>query len=340
MLSLQILAMRLSIWLAAAAAVLMMPSTAVAEEGPTYTYAPEFRPQVLPAAVKPTLTWDASQKQATFHYNVTTASDTNWIGVFYAYGGEPVNGTKHMDPLTWEYAPGKEGTVRLNMTGLERGAFRAYLMAEDTYEPLAPPVAFNPGQMGNVGYLTYRLNMRPAREGQYWSYDPSKMADIAGDERNLYSMIYCDGDGWVNSTPQGILYGTPTAKSKRKTSLAVKVTSGRHLSYFMEATVDVRGPDEPMVTELKVMSMNMWYGGTKVDKFHAKQVDYISQRNVDIVGLQETNGVHALRLAHALGWWAYQTWDASIISRYPIVEALNSTAKSATGSRSSSGPRT
>ncbi|OAQ97368.1 hypothetical protein LLEC1_07891, partial [Akanthomyces lecanii] len=45
--------------------------------------------------------------------------------------------------------------------------------------------------------------------------------------------------------------------------------------------------------------------------------------------LQETEGIHALRLAHALGWWAYETSDASIISRYPIVETLGSTNKSA-----------
>lgn len=321
--------MRLSTWLSASAVALTMPSAAIAAEGPVYTYTPPVHTIARPPEPKPLMTWQYNKKPVTFHYNVTTASDTNWIGVFYSFGGAPTNGAKAMDPLTWEYAKGKEGEVRLNASKLAQGSYKAILMANDTYEEIVPPVNFHTGDKRDVRYYTYKMNLRPARIGEYWSFDASRMTNIEGDDENLYYLVYSSGDGWVHSTHNGILYGTPTKKSRRKTELAVKVMGRNKLSYFMEAVVEVRGPDEPMVKELKIMSMNLWYGGTQVDDYHAKQVKIINRLNADIVGLQETDGIHALRLAHALGWWAYETWDASIISRYPIVEALDSTNKSA-----------
>lgn len=62
-----------------------------------------------------------------------------------------------------------------------------------------------------------------------------------------------------------------------------------------------------MVTrELRVMSWNLWYGGTKVDDHREKQLKVIAETGADVVGLQETYGNSAAELAEALGWHHHQ----------------------------------
>lgn len=53
---------------------------------------------------------------------------------------------------------------------------------------------------------------------------------------------------------------------------------------------------------LRVMTWNLWYGGTKVRDHRAKQLKVIAETDVDVVGLQETYGGAAGKLAEALGW--------------------------------------
>ncbi|KAF2870686.1 Endonuclease/exonuclease/phosphatase [Massariosphaeria phaeospora] len=74
--------------------------------------------------------------------------------------------------------------------------------------------------------------------------------------------------------------------------------------------------------QLKIMTYNLWYGGTKVNNYHEKQVKFIRDQNVDIVGFQEASGNHVKRLGEALGWNYHQSSadnTVGIISRHPIV---------------------
>jgi HAD superfamily hydrolase (TIGR01509 family) len=81
--------------------------------------------------------------------------------------------------------------------------------------------------------------------------------------------------------------------------------------------------DEPPVTRLRVMSWNLWHGGTKVDSHRDKQLKILLATEVDIVGLQETHGTSAQELAEALGWHHHQAGgNLGIISRYPITGRL------------------
>ncbi|MFE9767239.1 HAD-IA family hydrolase [Streptomyces sp. NPDC005808] len=76
-------------------------------------------------------------------------------------------------------------------------------------------------------------------------------------------------------------------------------------------------------TELRVMSWNLWYGGTKVDDHREKQLKVIAETGVDVVALQETYGIAAQELADALGWHHHRAGDnLGIISRYPITARL------------------
>ncbi|MFI9172375.1 HAD-IA family hydrolase [Streptomyces lincolnensis] len=75
--------------------------------------------------------------------------------------------------------------------------------------------------------------------------------------------------------------------------------------------------------ELRVMSWNLWYGGTKVHDHRAKQLKIIAETGADVVGLQETYGTAAQELAHALGWFHHRAGEnLGIISRHPITARL------------------
>ncbi|MEU2584900.1 HAD-IA family hydrolase [Streptomyces avermitilis] len=75
--------------------------------------------------------------------------------------------------------------------------------------------------------------------------------------------------------------------------------------------------------ELRVMSWNLWLGGTMVDDHRAKQVKVVLEAAADVVGLQETGGSAAEELAVALGWHHHRAGEnLGIISRYPITARL------------------
>ncbi|MGW1534396.1 HAD-IA family hydrolase [Streptomyces aureus] len=75
--------------------------------------------------------------------------------------------------------------------------------------------------------------------------------------------------------------------------------------------------------ELRVMSWNLWYGGTKVEGYREKQLAAITGSGADVVGLQETYGNAARELADALGWYHHRAGDnLGVISRHPITAAL------------------
>ncbi|MES5822175.1 HAD-IA family hydrolase [Streptomyces sp. RG80] len=74
---------------------------------------------------------------------------------------------------------------------------------------------------------------------------------------------------------------------------------------------------------LRVMTWNLWYGGTKVHDHRAKQLKAIAESEVDVVGLQETYGTAAGELADALGWYHHRAGEnLGVISRHPITAAL------------------
>ncbi|MEU6091241.1 HAD-IA family hydrolase [Streptomyces sp. NPDC047085] len=81
-------------------------------------------------------------------------------------------------------------------------------------------------------------------------------------------------------------------------------------------TDDLRAMVAP---ELRVMSWNLWLGGSEVDDHRAKQVKAVLESGADVVGLQETAGTAAQELAAALGWHHHRAGEnLGVISRHPI----------------------
>jgi hypothetical protein len=75
--------------------------------------------------------------------------------------------------------------------------------------------------------------------------------------------------------------------------------------------------------ELRVLSRNLWHGGTKVDGHRAEQLKVILDTEADAVGLQQTNGTAARELAEALGWHHHTAGqNLGVISRHPITVGL------------------
>ncbi|WP_043683366.1 HAD-IA family hydrolase [Streptomyces xylophagus] len=71
--------------------------------------------------------------------------------------------------------------------------------------------------------------------------------------------------------------------------------------------------------ELRVLTWNLWLGGSKVDDHRTKQLKAIAETGADVVGLQETGGTAAEELAEALGWYHHRAGEnLGVISRHPI----------------------
>ncbi|MGW0835169.1 HAD-IA family hydrolase [Streptomyces prunicolor] len=71
--------------------------------------------------------------------------------------------------------------------------------------------------------------------------------------------------------------------------------------------------------ELRVLTWNLWLGGSKVDDHRVKQLKAIAETGADVVGLQETGGTAAEELAEALGWHHHRAGEnLGVISRHPI----------------------
>ncbi|MGW0768175.1 HAD-IA family hydrolase [Streptomyces sp. NPDC002676] len=74
-----------------------------------------------------------------------------------------------------------------------------------------------------------------------------------------------------------------------------------------------------IATELRVMSWNLWLGGSAVDDHRAKQVKAILDSGADVVGLQETAHTSAQELAGLLGWHHHAAGEnLGIVSRHRI----------------------
>ena len=73
------------------------------------------------------------------------------------------------------------------------------------------------------------------------------------------------------------------------------------------------------VTNLTIMSFNIWVSG---GRSLSNCIEVIRRANPDLVGLQECNAAAAQTIATALGYHVLGAKGNSIVSRYPIVQAL------------------
>lgn len=257
----------------------------------------------------------------TFDYNTDFEDSSNWIGLYHAKSGGPKKGKYIKDSLAWEYAPGNNGTVQLQASSLEPGNYEAFFLAKGGYEWLADPVAVY-RKPDPVAFYTDAVTLHNARVGDEFSANLTGLLGGGGGDVTVdYSITASRGGDWLKVSSEGRLFGTPKSARHQTARVVVTASASDNSTSDLVVTVPVAASGAPLVEYLNVLTYNMWFGGSKVNNYHAKQVAFLASSNFDIVVLQESWGGQAHRLGHALGWYSWQGVNsASIISRYPIVE--------------------
>ncbi|GAA0929361.1 endonuclease/exonuclease/phosphatase family protein [Nonomuraea longicatena] len=164
-------------------------------------------------------------------------------------------------------------------------------------------------------FVTGDFALRNARAKSPYS------ASVKGTVQGRASFSKAAGPSWVRVGADGTVTGTPPASASAKTAtVTVEARGETGESTTALVRIPVRPPGAPLVPELKAMSWNLWHGGSQVEGARAKQLKFLLDTDVDVVGMQETSSTSARELAEALGWDYYQAGsDMGVISRYPIV---------------------
>lgn len=254
----------------------------------------------------------------TFHYASTDPDSTNWVGLYDAAGGGPVDEVYVADALVWDYAPETDSTIHLPVSSLQPGQYQVFFLAKDGYKWLADPIDVTlPNADGPVSFIVKAATLQNARQGDAFKANISGLTRGGGDSTISFAIVEADGAKWVKVSSDGTISGTPG--SSEEAQVVVEATADNSTTR-LGVTIPVRSSGEPLVPQVNVMTYNLWHGGTQVNNYHEKQVRFLVESNVDLVGFQESTGNHASRLATALGWYSWQGSDCGIISRYPIVE--------------------
>ncbi|KAI9172694.1 exonuclease III [Paramyrothecium foliicola] len=254
------------------------------------------------------LTWNRDRTLFTFDYTTSSPHATNWIGI-YASNGGPVDQIKVEPALKWVYAPASSGSVTVTAGDLAGGSYRAFFLARDAYGWLARPIAVTvPGISFPMGTVT----LRNAKVGTAYS------ASVGGLPNAPASFSKVSGAGWVSVSSNGLLTGTPTSRGPSTVTIRA---SGNGAVADIVVTIPVRNSGECLVQDVRVMTYNMWAGGSNMNNYHQKQLRALIDSNVDIVGLQEADHDRARVLSDALGWYHWASAGGgrtAILSRYPF----------------------
>lgn len=268
------------------------------------------------------LTVDRETHAASESLVATYATDRpaarNWVAVYADPGTAPVDGAYVGPSTVWRYAPGTSGTVEIPLTGLSAGTYVAYYLHDDGYERLAAPVRFRVTDGRPLRLVADELPLKNARVGEPYR---ASVGGLAFGETSGLRFSAVTAPSWLAVGPDGDLAGTPPATAGARVARAtVRATNAAGETDTADVAIDVRPGDAPLVPKVRVLSFNLWHGGTQVRDGREKQLRFLLDRDVDVVGIQENEGVSTAELAKALGWSAYQaSEDLGILSRYPIV---------------------
>ncbi|KAF6806787.1 endonuclease/exonuclease/phosphatase family [Colletotrichum sojae] len=275
-------------------------------------------PLLLATCRAGTLSFLPDEPQLTFAYSTPGPNDENWVGVYRASHGGPVEEKFVEESLAWNYAAKGNGTVRVEAGTLTPGEYTAFLLARDGYEWLAEPVNVSVAfAEGPVRFLLEQVVVRNVRVGERFEEKVGGFRAGGGKGEGVFSKV--EGDEWVDVSREGVVSGTPGVVGNGEVVVEVAVGEA---SARMQVVIPVKPAEGLLVDELRVMSWNLWHGGTQVKGFHEKQLRFLAASGADIVGMQETTGGHATRLGEALGWYSWQgPMSVGAVSRYPIVDA-------------------
>ncbi|MFI6294383.1 endonuclease/exonuclease/phosphatase family protein [Nonomuraea sp. NPDC050790] len=247
-------------------------------------------------------------------YSTPRPHATNWVGLYTEPGNGPVAEQFVGPSLKWVYTPDAAGTATLPTQGLEPGDYIVYFLAQDGYAWLAQPARLKLVSSTPLHFVTSPFTLRNGRAGT--PYSASVTGLVKGDTSGL-TFTKRAGAAWIGVAPDGRVTGTPTASGT--STLTVEARNAAGQTSTAAISIRVRAATDILVPKLKAMSWNLWHGGSQVSGGREKQLRFLLDRDVDVVGLQETSSTAAQELAQALGWDHFQAGASlGIISRYPI----------------------
>ncbi|RDA96211.1 hypothetical protein CP533_1700 [Ophiocordyceps camponoti-saundersi (nom. inval.)] len=264
-----------------------------------------------------------AQKPLTFQYSTKTPDKKNWIGIWEPFSGPDNEAAQHSKySVAWKHVTGAQGTTQLHVSDVKPGLYKAYFLAKDGYKFLAPPVdVYVPG-LGSLAFAVDSITTHNARQGDAFEAKVDGLLLNRTDSDVVFSKA--SGDNWVHVSSDGVVSGTPSAAEE--THVTIEASTSDHKSTAsLSVKIPVRKAGTPLVEKLCVMSYNLWVGGTFINDYARKQARFLADSNCDIIGVQETEGFHAKRIAYMMGYHVLQGRDASILSRYPIVETMAQT---------------
>ncbi|WP_459801323.1 endonuclease/exonuclease/phosphatase family protein [Herbidospora sp. RD11066] len=260
-------------------------------------------------------------------YSTTRPNAKNWVGLYRNPGNGPVNQAYVGASLAWTYTTGSSGSASLPTSGLGAGDYIVYYLYNDGYTWLAQPVTLR--ITGNTAprFPASAFTLRNAKVGTAYSATVGGLVPGA-------TFTKTSGPAWASVSSSGTVTGTPTSAGDAVLGIRAVTSSGT-----ADATVTVRVQSGALVPQLKALSWNLWHGGTQVANGLDRQLKFLLESDVDVVGIQENEGSAAQTLASALGWSYFQNSDTAVLSRYPITATTPTVAGSAVAAKINLGAR-
>lgn len=184
---------------------------------------------------------------------------------------------------------------------------------------LVNPAAAAPASQGAPSsFVLPAFSLKPARAGEAYSQSVSGTVRPA---RTDLTFRKTGGPAWVTVSASGTVSGIPGGADGGSTaSVEIEAVDAQGGRTTATVSIPVRTAAQPLVGGLKVMSYNLWFGGTNSKDYRTKQIRFLLNQNVDVVGFQESYATSAQELATLLGWHYYQAgYSVGLVSRYPIV---------------------
>ncbi|BDS08176.1 hypothetical protein NT6N_32160 [Oceaniferula spumae] len=264
------------------------------------------------------------------------ANDADWIAV-YPSGQTPGVGGYAL----WLYTNGttstgggsSSGTIYFSSPGLSPGNYDIYFLENNGYTVLSGPSTITVESQAGPALPKWAVSTFRRVHGVVGNAYVGKIGAYAADPDagDTLSFSLVSGPSWLSVASNGTLSGTPASGDVGTNTFVVRATDLGNNSADATMTIKVFASGAEAVSQIKVLSYNLWHGFGKINNGHRKGLESIIQSDADIIGTQETvdnvsgsNVFQAQAVAEALGWhWSPVSGDSGIISRYPITEEFS-----------------
>ena len=261
-----------------------------------------------------------------FSYTTNKPNGLNWVGLYDPASGGPYDQKVHNPSTVWKYVSGSSGTVTLS-SGLlsDSKDIAAYFLYNDGYSWLAQPITFQ---------LAPPAPTIPGPQGPHFT--PSAMTSAAvpasttrtidvaglwfGSGALPVTFAKSGGDDWLTVAADGTITATAPASPPQHPGI-ISVTATDSAGATGTITVAVPVSKKGSAPTVKTATLNLWDAGSHVADPDEKLVASILLNGLDVVGVQESGGVEATKVASLLGWYSDESASGlGIVSRYPLTE--------------------